>query len=101
MSLSTHVLDLVAGTPTAGMPVRLERRTPDGWVQVAAGLTDADGRWRVDEVGEPGCHRWIFEPGDDHFFPEISIVFTVGAQDGRLHVPLLLSAYGYSTYKGS
>jgi 5-hydroxyisourate hydrolase len=99
-SLSTHVLDLVRGMPGAGLPVRLERRRPDGWAPVAAGYTDVDGRWRADEPVEPGVYRWVFHPGDDAFFPEIVIAFRVG-QATRIHVPLLLSAYGYSTYKGS
>jgi 5-hydroxyisourate hydrolase len=100
MSLSTHVLDLVRGVPAAYVPVRLEHRQQAGWAPVADGLTDVDGRWRVSEPVPPGIYRWVFEPGGQHFFPEIPIVFTVG-QEEHLHVPLLLSAFGYSTYKGS
>ncbi|NUT37670.1 MAG: hydroxyisourate hydrolase [Hamadaea sp.] len=100
MSLSTHVLDLTAGSPAAGMPVRLERLDDAGWVAVATGHTDADGRWRVDEASGPGSFRWVFAPGEGHFFPEIAIIFTA-ASDAHLHVPLLLSPFGYSTYRGS
>jgi len=99
MSLSTHVLDLVAGAPVAGQPVHLERKDGPGWAPVAVGSTDADGRWRTDEVTPPGVYRWLF-PLERHFFPEITIVFTLD-DEPHLHVPLLLSAFGYSTYKGS
>lgn len=99
MSLSTHVLDLVAGAPAAAVPVRLDRRGHEGWIEVARGTTDIDGRWRYGDDPGPGVYRWSFEsPG--HFFPEIAIVFVKG-DEPHLHVPLLLSAFGYSTYKGS
>ena len=99
MSLSTHVLDLVAGAPAAGLPVRLDHRGDNGWMEVARGSTDADGRWRYGDEPGPGVYRWLFEPSGQ-FFPEIAIVF-VKRDEAHLHVPLLLSAFGYSTYKGS
>lgn len=101
--VTTHVLDLVLGRPAEGMAVRLE--TGDGQV-VARSRTDADGRAR--DLGEPspGVHRLVFATGDwsaaagrDTFYPEVVVTFTLG--EGHHHVPLLLSAYGYSTYRGS
>ncbi|MFF5231501.1 hydroxyisourate hydrolase [Dactylosporangium sp. NPDC000521] len=96
MSFSTHVLDTSRGLPVAGVPVRLE--TPSG---AHDGVTDTDGRWRLDAPLEAGRHRLVlrteFASG---FFPEVTIVFTV-ADERHHHVPLLLSPYGYSTYRGS
>jgi 5-hydroxyisourate hydrolase len=108
LSISTHVLDTMRGTPAAGLAVRLDRREPDGdWKEAADGVTDADGRVR--EMGqelEAGEYRLEFDTrpyfersGLSAFYPSISVVFTF--EDGHLHVPLLLSAYGYSTYKGT
>ena len=100
MSVSTHVLDTARGAPAAGVPIRLE--TAEGIV-VGAGHTDADGRLRWDEV-DPGRCRLVIDTaaylGPDAFFPEVSIVFTVAGAP-HYHVPLLLSPFGYSTYRGS
>ncbi|GAA1514972.1 hydroxyisourate hydrolase [Dactylosporangium maewongense] len=96
MSFSTHVLDTSRGLPVAGVPVCLE--TPSG---PHDGVTDTDGRWRFDAPLEAGRHRLVLrtEFASD-FFPEVAIVFTV-ADERHHHVPLLLSPYGYSTYRGS
>jgi 5-hydroxyisourate hydrolase len=105
MSLSTHVLDTAAGRPAQGIAVRLERSGEAGWAQVAAGVTDDDGRLQ-DWVPEfpHGVYRLVFDTGaylgDDAFFPEVVVTFAVTA-GGHYHVPLLLSPYGYSTYRGS
>lgn len=99
-TLSTHVLDLVSGMPAAGMPVRLEQQQLGHWTQIATGHTDTDGRWRAAQPVVAGIYRWVFQPGDESFFPEITVAFRVG-QTTHVHVPLLLSAYGYSTYRGS
>jgi 5-hydroxyisourate hydrolase len=109
MSISTHVLDTMRGTPAAGLAVALHRREPDGeWKQVTETETDADGRVRElsDEQLEPAEYRLEFDTrpyfersGLDPFYPSVSIVFSFAG--GRLHVPLLLSAYGYTTYKGT
>ena len=96
MTVSTHVLDTSRGRPASGVPVSLER---DGAV-VAAGVTDADGR--VGSFGSvpPGPYRLVFDTAaHSEFFPRVSVDFTVG--DERLHVPLLLNPFGYSTYRGS
>ena len=109
MSISTHVLDTMRGTPAAGLAVALHRREPDGdWKEVAQAETDADGRVRqlTDDELEPAEYRLEFDTrpyfersGLNPFFPSVSIVFSY--EGGHLHVPLLLTAYGYTTYKGT
>ncbi len=111
--ITTHVLDLVGGGPVPGLPVRLARRTDSGaWQQVAEAVTDEDGRvreWR-DAGGEllPGQYRLTFLTGPhfvernvDAFYPEVSVVFLVADVGEHHHVPLLLSPFGYTTYRGS
>lgn len=107
MSLSTHVLDAVRGRPAAGVAVTLERRDGAGWVPVTAGRTDGDGRLRWDTELAPAAYRltfdtggWFAASGTEGFYPEVPIVFTVTGT-GHHHVPLLLSPYSYSTYRGS
>jgi 5-hydroxyisourate hydrolase len=97
-SISTHVLDTASGRPATGIPVTVTR---DGDV-VGQGSTDADGRLRVVEDTGPGPHRITFETATlSDFYPEVSIVFVVGPDEDHYHVPLLLSPFGYSTYRGS
>ncbi len=111
MIVSTHVLDTMRGAPAPGVAVKLQRREPDGeWKEVAHGVTDADGRIRTlgDEDATEGDYRLDFETrtyfersGLTVFYPEVSVVFNVEDVSAQLHVPLLLSAYGYTTYRGS
>jgi hydroxyisourate hydrolase len=103
-AVSTHVLDAARGRPAAGVPVRLERQDGDGWRPVARGRTDADGRlggW----AATAGVHRLVFDTGAylgaEAFYPEVSVTFRVAPDTDRYHVPLLLSPYAYSTYRGS
>lgn len=110
MSLSTHVLDTAAGVPAAGVAVVAERSGDDGWVELSRGRTDADGR--VAELAggalTAGSHRLIFDVsgyfssrGVTAFWAEITIAFDVADPGQHHHVPLLLSPFGYSTYRGS
>lgn len=108
-TLSTHVLDAVSGAPAAGVRVVLSRRAQDGWVELAAATTDADGRVRAlaPDGLDAGDHRLVFDTGawfaatgTTGFYPEVSVTFTVSAEP-HLHVPLLLSPYAFSTYRGS
>src|SRR3954469_2663437 len=105
MSLSTHVLDNARGEAAAGVPVRLERGTGGEWAAVATATTDGDGRVR--DLGRlaPGRYRLVFDTaaylGPGAFFPEVVVVFEATGPDRHLHVPLLLSPYGYTTYRGS
>lgn len=113
-AITTHVLDIAHGRPARGVPVALERpsSTGDGWEAVGRGTTDADGR--LGDLLAPGAalsegrYRLIFEteayfragpvPG---FYPEVSVQFVVERGEDHYHLPLLLSPYGYSTYRGS
>jgi len=106
--ISTHVLDTTRGEPARGVYVRLERRDADGWSPVCDGRTDADGRlrgWVPLREWQVGGYRLIFyvEPylGGDAFFPEIVVGFHVRDPHRPYHIPLLLSPYGYTTYRGS
>lgn len=105
MSVSTHVLDAVAGRPAVGIAVRLLA----GDDVVAEGVTDADGRCRLtEEVTAAGPHRLVFATGEwfarqgrETFYPEVVLAFAVTEPAEHHHVPLLLSPFAYSTYRGS
>ena len=104
-TLSTHVLDTGAGRPATGVSVVLESAAGD---ELAKGHTDADGR--IPSIGgnlADGDYRlrfdtgrWFSEAGVEAFYPEVTVAFTISV-DEHFHVPLLLSRYGYSTYRGS
>jgi 5-hydroxyisourate hydrolase len=106
-TLSTHVLDAVTGRPAAGVAVRL---LDASGAPVAEGTTDDDGRVRrltLDPL-PPGTYRLDFRTGDwfaargvAAFYPEVVVAFSVDAEGTHLHVPLLLSPFAYSTYRGS
>ncbi|HXM55860.1 MAG TPA: hydroxyisourate hydrolase [Candidatus Dormibacteraeota bacterium] len=111
--ITTHVLDTAGGRPVAGLTVRLARRSDTGdWEDVGRAVTDEDGRvheWRgaIDEP-TPGQYRLTFLTGPyfverdvDAFYPEVSVVFLVAELGEHHHVPLLLSPFGYTTYRGS
>jgi 5-hydroxyisourate hydrolase len=109
VSVSTHVLDVMRGTAAAGLEVTLSRREPNGeWNEVARAETDADGRiLRLSEdTLDAGDYRLLFatqryfeRSGLSAFYPEVAVIFTL-EEPGPLHVPLLLSPFGYTTYKG-
>ena len=104
--ITTHVLDTAAGRPAAGVQIRLEVRSGDQWEAVASGTTDADGRLRTlteRHQVRRGTYRLVFDTGayNKGFFPEVVITFSVEKPDEYFHVPLLLSPFGYSTYRGS
>ncbi|WP_410644653.1 hydroxyisourate hydrolase [Amycolatopsis sp. lyj-346] len=105
MSLvTTHVLDTAKGRPAAGIAVRFE--TAEG-EPIAEGRTDDDGRIRDlgPETVEPGNYRLVFDTGaylgPDAFFPEVALTFRITGGSTHHHVPLLLSPFAYSTYRGS
>jgi 5-hydroxyisourate hydrolase len=109
--ITTHVLDTSRGRPASGVPAVLERQAPDhGWAVLGRGVTDADGRIRDLLSGplEPGTFRLTFDTGayfaaqeTASFYPSVSIVFRIREGGQHYHVPLLLSPFGYSTYRGS
>ena len=114
MSLSTHVLDTVLGRPARDVHVVLFRLAPEGWTRCADGRTDADGRLRpADDDGrevhlEQCVYRLDFDTaayfratGQVGFYPQVSVTFEVTDPAARHHVPLLLSPFAYSTYRGS
>jgi 5-hydroxyisourate hydrolase len=100
------VLDATLGTPAAGVAVSLVAGGADGWLAIESGSTGADGRHRFEAATAPGTYRLVFGTGGYFaargvaaFYPEVIITFTVTA--GHYHVPLLLSPFAYSTYRGS
>jgi 5-hydroxyisourate hydrolase len=109
MTVSTHVLDASAGRPAADVAVSLSfAALPGGWVTVESGETDGDGRHRFAAATEPGTYRLTFGTGAyfaarevTAFYPEVTITFTVTDPGVHYHVPLLLSPFAYSTYRGS
>jgi 5-hydroxyisourate hydrolase len=110
-AITTHVLDTSRGRPAAGMLVTLERRTSDGsWEPVGHAETDSDGRVRELTSGPlaSGTYRLTFDTATyfrerhvETFYPEAIIIFNVNDGEQHYHVPLLLSPWGYSTYRGS
>jgi 5-hydroxyisourate hydrolase len=111
MTLSTHVLDATSGRPATGVGVLLESFRDGGWVEVGSGLTDGDGRlrdWLPADLPGVGTHRLLFDTGAyfaragvSSFYPAVTITFVVDRADQHYHVPLLLSPFAYSTYRGS
>jgi 5-hydroxyisourate hydrolase len=109
-AVTTHVLDTGQGRPAAGVLVRLEHVAGAADAVLAAGTTDEDGRVRSlgpDRVG-PGTYRLVFDTagyfartGQPCFFPEVSLSFVVTDLEEHHHVPLLLSPFAYTTYRGS
>ncbi len=110
-ALTTHVLDTATGLPARGVPLRVERLSEGSWRHIAAARTDDDGRaanlvppgdlpagtWRLTfETGE-----WFRSQDRATFWPYVQIVFENPAPATHYHVPLLLSPYGYTTYRGS
>jgi 5-hydroxyisourate hydrolase len=100
MSLSTHVLDTVRGVPAAGVAIELLH---DG--EVVTATTDADGRARLLDETEEGEYELVFAVGDyfgEHaFLDRVPVRFTIADPDAHYHVPLLVSPWSYSTYRGS
>ena len=113
--ITTHILDIANGTPAKGVAVRLELRergNDSQWCALAAGATNEDGRisdlLADDHALKSGVYRITFDTGayfkstgTEGFYPEASIVFEIRDPGEHYHVPLILSPYGYSTYRGS
>jgi len=112
-AITTHVLDLAQGRPARGVPVLLELQTSaSAWQVIGKGVTDDDGRLK-DLLSpnfqiKPGNYRVTFDSGayfaahkTQGLYPQIAVVFTVQDTAQHYHVPLLLSPFGYSTYRGS
>lgn len=107
--ISTHVLDTARGEPASGLPLLLEMRTEEGrWERIGEGTSDSEGRATLSaEDPAPGTYRLTFDTaayfracGVEGFYPQVQVLFEV--RDPRHHhVPLLLSPWGYSTYRGT
>jgi len=96
--ISTHVLDTARGVPAAGIRVELH----SGNEVLGSASTDSDGRINALADARPGLHRLVFTVGPDApFLRELSVAFDVADTDEHLHIPLLLSPYGVSIYRGS
>jgi len=114
--LTTHVLDLASGRPAAGLAVEVFGISGEARDLVAAAVTNADGRCEkpllAEEALEVGTYELVFHVGpyfaaqgatltEPPFLDKVPIRFAVSEADGDYHVPLLVSPYGYSTYRGS
>ncbi len=111
--ITTHVLDVARGIPAGGIEVTLERRAPapgPGWREIGRGVTDTDGRIRILGPAELPADRYrvtfatgayFAGLGTATFYPEVSIVIDLADTAAHYHVPVLLSPFGYSTYRGS
>jgi 5-hydroxyisourate hydrolase len=110
--ITTHVLDTTLGKPAAGVPITLEYQEPPGFAELGRGVTDADGRianlLHPEHQLSPGRYRMTFDTqayfrsiGTESFYPVVQVVFDLAAPGQHYHIPLLLSPFGYSTYRGS
>lgn len=110
--LSVHVLNTETGLPSANVAVILEAQQGDNWVKINEGTTNKDGRisdlYPKETNLQKGIYRVTFKTGDWYkanqkrsFFPEVPVVFVIDGSLDHYHIPLLLSSYGYSTYRGS
>ncbi|MBI3298462.1 MAG: hydroxyisourate hydrolase [Elusimicrobia bacterium] len=109
--ITTHVLDVSLGRPAAGVPAVLEAQAGADWKELGRGVTDADGRIKTllpDAPLAAGVYRLTFDTGTYFaasktagFYPSVAVTFEVRKAGEHYHVPLLLSPFGYSTYRGS
>jgi len=111
-AITTHILDTSLGRPASGVRVVLEGRADEGWEILGQGRTDADGRLKdllPDDFDlKAGVYRLTFNTSDyfaarrvESFYPEVTISFVVADGAAHYHVPLLVTPFGYSTYRGS
>ena len=109
--ITTHVLDTACGKPASGIPIALYVNEGDEWTEIARGTTDEDGRiinLLQSNVPLPGStYKLRFETkdyfsksGTNTFYPYVEVIFDVQSEE-HYHVPLLLTPFGYSTYRGS
>ncbi len=110
--LSVHVLNLQDGLPSPGVQVLLEQQNGKDWMPLNSGTTNAQGRitalFPEGKALEKGNYRVTFKTGDwfaahkiASFFPEVPVIFAVDGTVPHYHIPLLLSPYGFSTYRGN
>ena len=111
-AITTHVLDTARGRPAAGVAITIYYAGDNGWILLGQSVTDADGRCR--DLLAPDAHlvtgkyrlcfetgAWFRREGVETFHPEVNITFEVRRPGEHYHVPLLISPFGYTTYRGS
>jgi 5-hydroxyisourate hydrolase len=109
--LTTHILDTTRGKPAQGVSIILFQQENNSWAELVKGITNADGRipnlLPKETILEPGIYKMKFEvmayfekAGIVSFYPYVEIVFDITTKE-HYHIPLLLSPFGYSTYRGS
>ncbi len=109
--ITTHVLDTALGKPAKGVPIELQAWQNEQWETLASGITNDDGRisdlLANDQILPPANYRMVFDTATyfqlhntQSFYPQVAIQFTIFDQS-HYHIPLLLSPYGYTTYRGS
>ena len=111
MGLSTHILDTALGRPAAGVTIVLSQQSGDAWVEIGRGVTDSDGRCKTllgERALEASTYKLRFETAEYFraqkivgLYPYVEIVFAVVDAGQHYHIPLLLTANGYTTYRGS
>jgi len=110
--LSVHVLNLQDGLPSPGVEVVLEKQNGQNWSKLSSGTTDEKGRigalYPEGKTLENGIYRVTFKTGAwfaqrkiASFFPEVPVIFQADGTVPHYHIPLLLSPYGFSTYRGN
>lgn len=110
--LSVHVLNLENGLPSANVEVVLEKSSGDQWIKLNQKLTGENGRitalYPENKALEKGIYKvtfktkaWFNQQKQQTFFPEVPVIFKVDGTVKNYHIPLLLSPYGYSTYRGN
>jgi len=110
--ITTHVLDTTRGKPAQNLPITLFAQQGNDWKELAGGVTNADGRiadlLTDDNVLAAGIYRMHFATkayfdanNEQGFYPFVDIVFELDGSHSHYHIPLLLTAFGYSTYRGS
>ena len=109
--ITTHVLDTALGRPAAGLAITMLAHDGERWHEIAAGTTDEDGR--ITDLLAPGAlgagdYRMMFDTGSymqeakrEVFYPRVTIDFRITDSDQHYHIPLLLSPFSYTTYRGS
>jgi 5-hydroxyisourate hydrolase len=110
-AITTHVLDTSRGRPAAGLKIELDKKSAEDWKPTGAGVTDENGRCNAllgDALLAVGTYRLTFHAGAyykaqhvETFYSDIPVIFEVRDARTHYHVPLLISPFGYSTYRGS
>lgn len=112
-TISTHILDTAQGKPANGVAVSLEsQKSDESWEQLTHAWTDEEGRVKpfflLEQPLPAGVYRLIFDTesyfsalNTHSFYPQVCVVFTIGEDHQHYHIPLLISPFGYSTYRGT